>query len=294
MTEMTGKNGRSSLIIVAALISVLATACSTQIEELAPQATPAAEAPTESVSSQAAPAQAAPVRVQLSPPAAEAVAVPESAPPDISGFDPAHPYRFCDGGSCVDFLDPSPITIDMPFAEAAVTVNPVLYDPAVSLDESLPLCGENLLVTNAKDGDSAHEVWYKVVLYAHSGNCRGVWHPAEYFRDYLEGGYLAPSDSQRAERLQELQGQTLTFDQGSGSVTFQIVDIAYLDANTVEEEYIPDPGRLDRFFTTGTQEGVHEAFWVFCGSVGIARPDDPFATRYILRLQVIDQAGAAS
>jgi hypothetical protein len=298
MTDMIGKHRRVSLVIAAALTSVLIAACSAEIEELPPQAAPAAEAevgsgeaPAESPALQAEPAQTAPVRVELSSPAVETVSAPEEPPaPENPGFDPANPYRFCDGESCVDFLGPDAITVNMPFAEAEITVDPVLYDPSVSLDESLPVCDENLLVTNAKDGDSVSEVWYKVVLYAHSGNCWGAWHPAEYLRNYLEGGYLWPSDSQREERLQELQGQTLTFDQGSGPVTFQIVDIAYLDPEMVEDDYALDPGSLDRFFTTGTQEGVHEAFWIFCGSVGLARPDDPFASRYILRLQVVGQA----
>jgi len=284
--SITGRQRVRRLIVAA--VGVLASACSAINEPIpSPTATiPPRANPVETPAEVATP-YVVPAEVNLPAPAEEAApGGPSDTPAPGSGFDPAYPYQFCQDDRCVDFLNPASMTVGMAFSEAEMTVNPILNDPAVPVEQSLPACSQNLLVTNARDGASESEVWYKVVIYAHSGNCRGEWHPAEYFRDYLEGGYLTPSDTQRTERLAALQGQILTFDQGDGPVAFEIVDIAYLTPEQVEQDYIPNPGSLDRFFTTGIQDGVHEVFWVFCGSVGLARPDNPFATRYILRLQV--------
>lgn len=296
MTEMIGKKKQLLLIITVSLLGLSAAACSAQNEAIPSPVTSTVTVEDLDISAEAATSYVSPAYVEGVSFTVEDAPQPETVeaePLDLS-FDPNSPYRFCQGESCVDFLEPDALTIAMPFIDSAITVNPVLHDSSVSFDESLPVCGENLLVTNARDGDSENEVWHKTVLYAHSGNCYGEWHPSEYFRDYLEGGYLLPNEEQREQRIEELRGQALTFDQGNGAVTFQIVDIAYLDQEQVEQEYLPDPGSLDQHFDTGVQEGVHEAFWVFCGSVGLTRPNDPFVTRYVLRLQVAPPVEAAS
>jgi hypothetical protein len=79
----------------------------------------------------------------------------------------------------------------------------------------------------------------------------------------------------------------MTFDQGDGLVTFEVVDAIHLTGDAVQD-YAEDPGSLDRFFDTGVQPGKHETFMIFCGSNGIqvANPLDFFNDRYILRLQV--------
>ena len=236
--------------------------------------------------------------VDLTPQATEPAALTtEDGQPIDPSFDPARPFRFCEGENCVDFLQPGhEFTFGMTFDAEQLAVSPVFPQPGASWEEYFPLCEPRLLVTNAKDGDSAEEVWYKSIIYLHSGRCRGDWLPGEYIRNYLEGGYFVPSEQQRAARLEEVVGQGLILDDGNGPVTFEIVDAIYLDEEQVVE-YAEDPGSLDHFFTSGVQPGKHEIFVVFCGSIGPLRSGNPmdfFTSRYVLRLQVPAAGDAAS
>ena len=217
--------------------------------------------------------------------------------PSDPGFNLAHPFRFCGDGNCVDFANAvQEMTISMPFAGASVAVTPVFPVAGQHWEDYFPLCGSNILITNAKDGDSEDEVWYKTIIYAHSGRCRGRWLTGEYLRNYLEGGYFVPSAEQRSRRLGDIKGQQFILDQGDGPVTFEVVDAVYLEEDSVTE-YAADPGSLDRFFPTGVQEGKHEIFLIFCGSIGplqSGNPMDFFTSRYVLRLQVVEGSRAAS
>ncbi len=224
---------------------------------------------------------------------------PETAAsqPSDPGFNPAHPFRFCGDGNCVDFANAAQeMTISLPFAGASVAVTPVFPVTGQHWEDYFPLCGSNILITNAKDGDSEDEVWYKTIIYAHSGRCRGRWLTGEYLRNYLEGGYFVPSAEQRSRRLEDIKGQQFILDQGDGPVTFEVVDAVYLEEDSVTE-YAADPGSLDRFFPTGVQEGKHEIFLIFCGSIGplqSGNPMDFFTSRYVLRLQVVEEGGTTS
>lgn len=267
-------------------------------------AAPTATQPPLALAPAASPTQASVLTPSATPPPAAAGDAPTEPPPSPTAtstldpnFDPANPFRFCADGRCVDFLQPErEIVFFTPFiANSTSVVTPVLPISGQAWEEYFPLCGTNILVTNGKDGDSPREVWYKTIIYAHSGRCRGRALVGEFLRGYLEGGYFVPSETQRSQRLEEIKGQVVTMDQGEGPVTFEIVDAVYLDEDVVTD-YAADPGSLDRFFPSGEQPGKHEIFLIFCGSIGplqSANPMDFFTSRYVLRLQVMDGAEVA-
>lgn len=236
--------------------------------------------------------------VELTPaPDEPAPPLTEDGQPLDPSFDPARPFRFCEGENCVDFLQPGrEFAFGTTFIAEQLAVTPVFPEPGAHWEEYFPLCEARMLVTNAKDGDSAEEVWYKSIIYLHSGRCRGAWLPGEHIRNYLEGGYFVPSEQQREARLADIVGQGLILDDGNGPVTFEVVDAIYLEEEEVVE-YAADPGSLDRFFPSGVQAGKHEIFLVFCGSIGPLRSGNPmdfFTSRYVLRLQVPAAGGADS